>query len=152
LAHGSTSTPPRSEPRSTRRSCRELHRQLSNSIKRLVNYEAPTLSVLDRTRAYVINSSTYGHTAEEAVAQAIGVSVRTLQRDLAEAGTSFRALTEECRKKAALQLLHDTELPLTEIAFLLGFSELSAFSRAAKTWFGQPASSLRKNPKGTIDC
>jgi AraC-like DNA-binding protein len=130
----------------------DLYRQLSGSINQLINSAAPTLSVLDRTREYIVKSSTYARTDEDTVAQAIGVSVRTLQRDLAEAGTTFRALTEDCRKKAALQLLHDTDLPLTEIAFLLGFSELSAFSRAARTWFGQPASSLRKNPKGTIDC
>jgi AraC-like DNA-binding protein len=40
--------------------------------------------------------------------------------------------------------IKETALPLTEIAFLLGFSELSAFSRAAKQWFGRTPRELRK--------
>jgi AraC-like DNA-binding protein len=88
-------------------------------------------------------------TSETVVANAIGVSVRILRRELQENCTTFRTLLDDTRKMAALQLLHDTELPLTEVAFLLGFSELGAFSPAARNWFGQSPRSLRKGARDT---
>ena len=72
------------------------------------------------------------------------MSSRALQRELEKANTSFRDLVDETRKSMARQYLADTSLPLTEIAFMLGFSELSAFSRAARSWFGVSPSELRK--------
>ena len=81
--------------------------------------------------------------SQQSVAHALNISIRTLQRELAGAGTSFRAVSDCARKQIALELLHDTDLPLTEAAFRLGFSELSAFSRAAKKWFGRTAGEVR---------
>jgi AraC-like DNA-binding protein len=72
----------------------------------------------------------------EFISKGLAMTPRTLQRKLAESGTSFRDLTDEIRKAMAMRYLTDTKLPLSEIAFLLGFSDLSAFSRAAKNWFG----------------
>jgi AraC-like DNA-binding protein len=78
------------------------------------------------------------------VAAALRISSRTLQRSLTSEGLSFRELLETARISRAEHLLTKTNLPLTEIAFQLGYAELSAFSRAAKMWFGVPPQSLRK--------
>lgn len=74
----------------------------------------------------------------------LNVSARTLQRNLSAEGTTFKALVEETRMNLARHYLIDTDLSLTAIAFLLGYSELSAFSRAAKMWHGASPSMYRK--------
>jgi AraC-like DNA-binding protein len=124
-----------------------LYRVLRQSIDKAVRAPLPARTVLDKTREHIIRASSYTHADEKTVANAIGVSVRSLQRELQENGTTFRALADDARKRAALQLLHDTDLPLTEVAFLLCFSELSAFSRAARNWFGDSASNVRKRAR-----
>lgn len=84
-----------------------------------------------------------GAVSLENVASELGMSQRSLQRLLEAEGTSFRKLTETIRRNMAARYLRDTALPLKEIAFLLGFSELSAFSRAVKTWYGVPPKAVR---------
>jgi AraC-like DNA-binding protein len=80
----------------------------------------------------------------ELVAEKLGLSSRTLQSRLANEGTTFEALLNEARKSRAEELLRDTDLPLTEIAIILGFSELSSFTRAAQRWFSQTPSARRQ--------
>lgn len=71
------------------------------------------------------------------VADAVGLSARTLQRRLAEAGTSLREVVDEARRQQALAELARDDASITEVAFLLGFSEASAFDRAFRRWTGQ---------------
>jgi AraC-like DNA-binding protein len=80
-----------------------------------------------------------------AVAQELGMSRRSLQRALESSGTTYRQLVDHVRKALAQRYLVDSDLQLSEIAYLLGYSELSAFSRAAKAWFGMSANAYRKN-------
>jgi AraC-like DNA-binding protein len=51
-------------------------------------------------------------------------------------GLEFKALVDDTRRRFAVEYLKDSENTLTEIAFLLGYSEVSAFSRAFKRWTG----------------
>lgn len=90
-----------------------------------------------------------GAVSLEHVACELGMSQRSLQRLLEAEGTSFRKLTETIRRNMAARYLRDTALPLKEIAFLLGFSELSAFSRAVKTWYGVPPKAVRLHRETT---
>ncbi|MFD1695427.1 helix-turn-helix domain-containing protein [Roseibium aestuarii] len=85
-----------------------------------------------------------GDASVDAVARRLGMSRRALQRLLESSGTSFRALLDEVRQSLALRYLKESELQLSEIAYLLGYSELSAFSRAAKGWFGVPPLQVRQ--------
>ena len=80
----------------------------------------------------------------EHVADRMRMTPRTLQNRLAHHETTFERVLSDTRLDLAERYLRDTELPLTEIAFLLGFSEQSAFTRAARGWFGKPPSQLRK--------
>ena len=66
------------------------------------------------------------------VAKGLALSPRTLQRRLKDCGLEFKALVDDTRWRFALEYLKDSENTLTEIAFLLGYSEVSAFSRAFK--------------------
>lgn len=79
-------------------------------------------------------------------ASALRVSVRTLQRKLEEEGTSFTAVLDEVRRKLALSYLRDPGRTVSEVAFLVGFSEVSAFSRAFRRWTGRSAVSYRRSP------
>ncbi|MCV2369478.1 AraC family transcriptional regulator [Roseateles oligotrophus] len=82
-----------------------------------------------------------------AVAAALGLSARTLQRRLAEVEASFTALVEAVRREQVQQYLRDPSLSLTEIAFLLGFSEQSNFNHAFRAWFGCTPAAWRLRPE-----
>lgn len=76
-----------------------------------------------------------GEPKREAVAQALHLSQRTLQRRLQEEGSSFQGLLEDTRRELALQYLAQPERSLLEIAYLLGFADPSNFFRAFRRWF-----------------
>lgn len=79
------------------------------------------------------------------VAEKMAVSVRTLQKQLKEENTTYRKLVEYVKKNIAIKYLENTEEPLTDIAFLLGFSEQSAFNHAFKNWTGRSPIKYRIN-------
>jgi AraC-like DNA-binding protein len=79
----------------------------------------------------------------EGVADALGVSRRTLQRRLEEQACTFSQLREEAIREAALAMLARKESPVEEVAFRLGFSSRTAFHRAIRRWTGQAPGALR---------
>lgn len=68
------------------------------------------------------------------VAQELGLSERTLQRRIGEAGTTFRALLDEARQDLSKSLLLDASITIEEVAFLLGYDDSSSFYRSFKSW------------------
>ena len=100
--------------------------------------------LVHRVKAGIIDALPSGPVANEKVARDLGMSVRSLQRRLAEAGTSFRDLLDASRQEMALNYIREAEVELAEIAFLLGFSDQSAFSRAFKRWTGNTPNEVRK--------
>ncbi|QSP95708.1 AraC family transcriptional regulator ligand-binding domain-containing protein [Marinobacter salinisoli] len=81
--------------------------------------------------------------ALEATAERFYVSSRTLKRRLAERDTSYREIVESVLKDRAMQLLRYTNKSVTEIAYELGYADLSNFSRAFRKWTGKSASEFR---------
>ncbi len=77
-----------------------------------------------------------GEPSAERIAQALHLSLRSLQRHLADEGCRFDALLNECRENLALLHLRDPECSLAEISHLLGFADTSSFNRAFKRWTG----------------
>lgn len=100
--------------------------------------------IVHRTQATLIGLLPSGHISNEKLARALCMSVRSLQRKLQQARTTFRKVLDQTREDLAKQYIRDNNLDLTEIAFLLGFSEHSAFSRAFKRWTGQTPSARRR--------
>ncbi len=84
------------------------------------------------------------------VAAALSVSTRTLQRKLAEAGTNFQAVHDAARQALAEELLRDSRLNLTDVAFMLGYREQSSFNRACREWFGNTPARTRERLRGAI--
>ena len=70
----------------------------------------------------------------------MNLSLRSLQRKLAEEGTSYEALLAATRQELALSYLAEHRYSISEIAYLLGFSDTSSFTRAFKRWTGQAPS------------
>jgi AraC-like DNA-binding protein len=85
-----------------------------------------------------------GNIKEENVSRSLNLSARTLQRRLAEEGTSFAQLLLSTRKKLAASYISDNKLAISEVAFLLGFSEQANFTRAFKRWHGLSPSHYRR--------
>lgn len=102
----------------------------------------------ERAREAVVACLPAGAVSIGAVADRMMVSVRTLQRELERTGTTFRALVDEVRAAEARRLLAESGRTYGEIAFLLGFSEPSAFVRAFRRWHGVPPS--RFFPAGPV--
>jgi AraC-like DNA-binding protein len=78
------------------------------------------------------------------VAAVVRMSPRTLQRRLAAEGTSVHGEIEEIRKTMALAVLRDRSIPIADVAFLLGYTEPSAFFRSFKRWTGTTPRRFRR--------
>jgi AraC-like DNA-binding protein len=99
--------------------------------------------IVGRTKSAIFEQLPSGHVTVEEVATELNKSVRTLRRKLREKGTSFKELLTQTRQELAERYIHNNSLSLTEIAFLLGFSDSSSFSRAYRKWTGQSPSEQR---------
>jgi AraC-like DNA-binding protein len=84
------------------------------------------------------------------VASLYSVSRRTLYRYLKAEGRTFRQVANAIRGEIACTLLAETNLPLSQIAEVLNYSEVSAFSRAFRRWSGQPPSVWRSNHRRLV--
>lgn len=87
-------------------------------------------------RSAIVQALEYGVPDLPHVAQQLGLPAATLRSRLAEQGLSFRVLVDGLRHELAYSYLRDQTLGLAEVAYLLGFSEQSAFQRAFKRWSG----------------
>jgi AraC-like DNA-binding protein len=100
----------------------------------LASQHASEEALSARVRRLVIEALPAGPPAPAPIARSLGLSARSLRRHLAGEGTSFQALVEETRLALAKQHLENPRLTVSEIAFLVGFSELSPFQRAFRRW------------------
>jgi AraC-like DNA-binding protein len=86
------------------------------------------------------------------VARRLGMSHRTLARKLSAEGLTFSDIAEELRRDLAGHYLGDTDLPISQIAWLLGYREVSAFTHAFKRWTGRtPRQSRTQKPPAAVD-
>jgi AraC-like DNA-binding protein len=107
--------------------------------------------VMARFRASLLERMTSGEFSEEDLARDLHMSRRSLQRRLAEAEATYQSLVDETRRDMALRYLEDPGKSATDIAFLLGYSQQSAFTRAFRRWTGMSPSEYRssKSPAST---
>jgi AraC-like DNA-binding protein len=110
-----------------------LNRYLENILSEVPKADQ-RLEVIRRKIADAIKA---GNPNLGQVAKTMAWSPRTLQRHLEICGTDFRSLLDDTRKRLAVAYLKDPENTLTQIAFLLGYSEVSAFNRSFKRWTGK---------------
>lgn len=104
------------------------------SLLQLSATALPELSASQRVKSEIIELLPDGDVSLEAVCQRLHMSARSLQRRLAEEQYSFKSVLDEVREELALYYLSYNRLSISEIACRLGYSEISAFTRAFMRW------------------
>ena len=122
----------RQVPAADPRLYRILKRYLDSVLKEMPREDHFVSSI----RKAIAESMRDGDPKLTKVAKKMAMGPRTLQRRLKESGFDFKKLIEDTRQRFAVSYLKNPKTSLTEVAFLLGYSELSAFNRAFKRWMG----------------
>jgi AraC-like DNA-binding protein len=85
----------------------------------------------------------HGKATAVEIARRMGMSNRTLARKLSSEGLTFSGILEELKINLAKRYLSDGDLPISQVAWLLGYREISAFTHAFKRWTGMTPSQWR---------
>jgi len=99
--------------------------------------------VVSDLRRILLSRLAQGDSNIESVARSMGTSVRSLQRRLTYRGSSYQDVLDSIRREAAGQYLSDRALSISEVGYLLGYSEPAAFHRAFKRWHGSTPHEFR---------
>jgi len=119
-----------------RRSDPTLGRWLESQAAEIIARQPKDGDIREEVAGILTMQATVGELGLDTVARRLGITPRTLQRRLARAGTSFEILCDQARKAAAETYLTNTTLSISEVTYLLGYSEPAAFHRAFRRWFG----------------
>jgi AraC-like DNA-binding protein len=119
--------------------CAVLERQLDELVADLPTGE----SVVERVKRLIAAELCGGEPTAEVVARRMRATPRTLHRWLSAEGTSYREILEGLRRTLAVRYLAEERLAIGETAYLLGFSDASAFHRSFKRWTGQTPAQYR---------
>lgn len=124
----------------------QLHRIMNDVCTQLLKQLGDTLEPawLSLVRKAALESFRHGMPEIGPIAAAAGLRDDQLKERLAERGLSFRSLIEDLRKGLAVGYARDPNLSLVDIAYLLGFSEQSAFQRAFKRWTNTTPGNYRR--------
>lgn len=114
------------------------------------NFSDPSQSVTARVRLALRQMLGGAAGDKVAIADLLGLHPRTLQRRLAAEGTSFDRVRDSVRRQLALRYLCETQIPLAQLAGLLGLSEQAALTRACRRWFGVTPSCLRREGEAAL--
>lgn len=117
---------------------------MQDAIRRL-NMPVTTQGCVNQTRTQIHLQMVNGEPSLDEVAEKLGLSSWSLQRRLKEENTSFSQQVDVVRREMATHYLQQPNLSVSEMALLLGYSEVSAFSRAYRRWFGCSPRSSRKS-------
>ena len=111
-----------------------LYDVLRNALTTYYSREGTHFDFMQAVHREVLSQFKHGAPTAQSIAAQLGLSPRSLRRRLAQHGRKLQEVKNDARLARATFLLQHTHLPLTAIAHDLGFSELSAFSRAFKSW------------------
>lgn len=102
---------------------------------------------VNQVRRLISENLSGGEMRMETICQKLGISSRTLQRNLKEEGTSYQKLLEETQSELSKFYLQKPDIAICEISYLLGFSQPSAFHRAFRRWTGLTPRAFRGKQK-----
>ncbi|MGD8631548.1 MAG: AraC family transcriptional regulator [Gammaproteobacteria bacterium] len=104
-------------------------------IDYLARHDGESLTM--QVRAKIIELMPDGRPGQEVIADALHMSLRSLQRKLQNEGTSFTTLLHETQQQLAIQYVRESHRSIGEITYLLGYSEPGSFTRAFRRWTGK---------------
>ena len=122
----------------------ELRRQMEARAEKLAAARASEHALVRDVHGLIARRLADGVLDLESAAKHLEMSPRVLARRLAEHGTTFSKILDDARREMALSYLQDRSFSLLDIAYLLGFSEQSAFQRAFKRWTGKAPGEYRR--------
>ena len=105
-------------------------------------------TVSTAVRKLLIELLPTGDANQDAIARQMNRSLSTLQRQLSAEGTNYKDIREHTRRDLAEQYVREGRYSLSQIAYLLGFSDQSNFSRAFRRWTGLSPGAYAKAPRG----
>lgn len=117
--------------------------RFNDEISRQYLEQLDRSSLRDRVRECLVSRLAQGEPVAEDIAATLHLSLRSLQRHLAEEGSSYDQMLEETRLDLARSYLRG-RYSISEIAYLLGYADASCFSRAFRRWTGQTPSQFRR--------
>lgn len=127
----------------------KLYPILKEHVERVLSEFPDSDDVLRAVSKAIAESFGDGPPNLERIGKRLGMSSRTLERRLKEHGVVFRNLVSDIRCRLAVDHLKRGTQTLAEIAFLLGYSEVSAFTRAFRRWCGSTPSQYRSAASGS---
>ena len=128
-----------------------LNRLLTQYAEEALAHRAPAhLTLRSRVESAMAPLLPHGKANAVEIASRIGMSHRTLARKLSSEGLTFSEIADELKGDLARHYLRDGDLPISQIAWLLGYREVSAFTHAFKRWTGMTPRQLRAQRPRTI--
>lgn len=99
--------------------------------------------IVAQVESKLIECMPSGHITKEKIAKQLNMSPSTLKLKLSQQDTSFQQLLDQARQNLSRSYMEQSDISISEIAYLLGFTDTSSFSRAFKRWTGQSPSQYR---------
>lgn len=123
-----------------------LHKVLRDHCELVLKQsKAPPDTLVNKVERLIADRLSKNEATLEVVATELGMSTRTFSRRLTAEGTSFKKVVDDYRRAIALEYLQSDDLNMMQIAFLLGYNEVSSLNHACKRWTGKTPSQLRNN-------
>ncbi|PSL48893.1 AraC-like DNA-binding protein [Chitinophaga niastensis] len=114
----------------------ELQNLLLQKVSTLTNTTAQPQTLQLRIYNYLLANSYLGVSSLDDMAANFNISPRSLQRKLKEEGVKYQDVADAVRRSLAVYYISSGNYPLKDISYMLGYNELSAFTRAFKRWTG----------------
>jgi AraC-like DNA-binding protein len=112
-----------------------------------IKVRSETEDHIAKIRHLISSSLVNGVPDQKRIAESLGMSARTLQRRLRDKKVVFADLVDEVRYEIAQDYVSHSEFSITDVSMMLGYNELSSFSRAFKRWSGVSPHQLRESAK-----
>jgi AraC-like DNA-binding protein len=122
----------------------ELQSVLLQKASAMSNTLVASQSLKERICTYLLANAYLGIPTLEEIAANFNTSSRSLQRKLQDEDVTYQQLADSVRKSLAVHYLESGQYPIKEISYILGYNELSAFTRAFKRWTGTTPFSFQK--------
>jgi len=125
----------------------ELLGMLAPQFEKELKQENSDENFIERVRLAIQQQLTGRRPTIDDIADALHISIRTLQRRLQDEGISFQRVLEDARRQLARHYLNNSVLELNEAAYLLGYNDTNSFVRAFRTWEGVPPARWREEQR-----